>query len=106
MLNFLICIGQPVWFEGDINILDIDKFGFFEVDIKSPDYLKHPILQTKVETISGLRTISPLGEWKDWLFSEEILNAQKLGYIINIRKGYLFERGNIFNDYVSDLYKN
>lgn len=58
-----------------------------------------------MQTEGGLRIISPLGEWKDWLFSDEIINGEKIGYKITIHKGYLFERVNIFNDYVSDLYK-
>jgi hypothetical protein len=38
------------------------------------------------------------------LFSEEMKNAEKYGYIFEILWGYTFERGNIFKDFVNDLY--
>jgi hypothetical protein len=39
------------------------------------------------------------------LFSEEINNAIKFGYKFKILKGYLFEQGFIFTDYINDLYE-
>lgn len=56
------------YFEGNINDYNLstlfkDKpFGFFNVDIKSPNELKHPFLQMKFNTGNGERTISPLGD--------------------------------------------
>ena len=32
-------------------------------------------------------------------------NAMKFGYNFNIIKGYLFENGNIFKEYIERLYK-
>jgi hypothetical protein len=46
--------------------------------------MKHPILQTHVKTKDGIRTIAPLGTWEDMLFSEEIRNAEKYGYTIDV----------------------
>lgn len=79
--------------------------GFFECRITAPKDLKHPILQTKINTGEGLRTISPLGTWTGTYFSEEIYNAMKYGYTFEILRGYTFERKNIFKDYISDLYE-
>lgn len=40
-----------------------------------------------------------------WIFSEELYNAEKYGYKFEILEGYKFERGIIFNKYVTFLYK-
>jgi len=52
-------IGNITYFEGDILKVEPNAFGFFEVEITAPDNLNHPIIQTKVDTGNGLRTISP-----------------------------------------------
>jgi hypothetical protein len=59
-------IGNPIYFNGDIlyvyDYLGLERpFGFFEVEIKAPDNMKIPLLQTKIQTKSGFRTIAPLG---------------------------------------------
>ena len=76
-----------------------------KVKITSPPKLKHPIIQTKIKTASGLRTVAPLGSWTDVIFSEEMYNAEKLGYKFEIQEGYLFKKGNIFKGYINNLYK-
>ncbi|EGN91972.1 hypothetical protein SERLA73DRAFT_17349, partial [Serpula lacrymans var. lacrymans S7.3] len=55
-------------------------YGFFEVKVTTPDNLKHPILQLKYDTGNGLRTIAPVGKWKNMFYSEEIYNAMEYGY--------------------------
>jgi hypothetical protein len=52
-----------------------------------------------------MRTIAGLGSWEGWIFSQEMDNAIKYGYSFEILKGYQFERGNIFKDYVSKMYE-
>jgi len=101
MFKFDMPVGDIKYFKG--NILDImDKpFGFFNVNIKSPGYLDNPILQTRYND----RTVSPLGSWTGWYFSEELLNAKNYGYTYEILEGYLFEKENIFKDYVSVLHE-
>ena len=93
------------FFDGNIesihNIHEV--FGFFECKINAPISIEQPILQTKVKIGGGLRTIAPKGTWTDWLFSEEIKNSRKKGYSITISKGYLFEKSNIFKEYIHDL---
>jgi hypothetical protein len=54
-------IGRPIAFEGDIRRIYPDAFGFFYCKITSPDYLEHPILQRRIKTSNGLRTIAGLG---------------------------------------------
>ena len=105
MKEFDMPVGSPSFFNGNILEIDKDAFGFFFCKITTPDLLNHPILQTHVKTDSGVRTIAPLGTWTDMLFSEEIKNALKFGYKFDILWGYNFKRENIFDNYVSSLYK-
>ena len=95
---------KPIYFEGNIRDIEVNPFGFFYCEIIAPDNLKHPILQTHVKTKSGVRTVAPLGQWEDMIFSEELINAEKYEYKFNILWGYTFERKNIFKQYVDTLY--
>jgi len=61
MKSFPMPVGNIVSFEGDITKVNPLAFGFFEVDITTPKDLYTPILQTKIKTNSGLRTVAPLG---------------------------------------------
>ena len=97
-------VGNPIFFKGDIRLIDANAFGFFYCEIIAPDNIKHPILQTHVMTNNGIRTIAPIGIWEDMLFSAEMDNAKKFGYKFNILWGYTFERKNIFKSYVDNLY--
>ena len=38
-------------------------------------------------------------------FSEEITNAEKYGYKFNITSGYMFDKHDIFADFIEVLYK-
>jgi hypothetical protein len=103
--NFPMPVGQVTYFEGDILKIDSNAFGFFEAEITAPKDMDRPLLQTKVETKSGLRTIAPLGIWTDMIFSEEMNEYLKYGYSFKVIRGYLFDKANIFEDYIQDLYK-
>lgn len=105
MSEFPSPVGKITKFKGDILKYQSNPFGFFLVNIKTPENLHIPILQTRVKNKNGVRTISPLGEWSGWYFSEEILNAQKYGYKVEIIWGYLFEKQYIFKEFVHDLYE-
>lgn len=93
------------YFEGDISLVDEDAFGFFNVEIQTTIDLAHPILQVKHNTGQGIRTISPLGNWKGMYFSEELRNASKFGYKYKIFSGYLFDKFDIFSGFIKDIYK-
>jgi len=97
-------IGSPTYFEGDILKTDPNAFGFFYVNIVTPFDLKHPILQLHHKNNNILNTISPLGSFSGWFFSEELKNALKFGYKFEISRGYTFEKGYIFKDYIENLY--
>jgi hypothetical protein len=97
-------IGKPVAFTGNIRKYEPSAFGFFYCKITSPKHLEHPILQRKIETPDGIRTIAGLGTWNSWIFSSEMDNAIKYGYSFEILKGYEFKKGNIFKSYVETLY--
>ena len=85
-------VGKPTLFYGDIRKIDPNAFGFFYCKIKTPDYLDHPILQTHVKINNSNRTIAPLGQWEDMIFSAELDNAVKFGYQFEILWGYTFEK--------------
>jgi hypothetical protein len=98
-------IGRPIFFEGDIYKFEsAGAFGFFYCKITSPEYLEHPILQRRIKTAQGLRTIAGLGTWEGWILSSEMENAIKYGYTFEIIKGYLFEKGDLFSGYVDRMY--
>jgi hypothetical protein len=98
-------VGNPTYFSGDITKIDKNAFGFFYCNITAPDNLKHPIIQTRIKTSDGIRTVAPLGTWSDMIFSEEMYNAIKFGYKFEVLWGYTFESDYIFTKFVEELYK-
>jgi len=106
MLNNKYPVGNPTYFEGDYSKIDPNrtKLGFFYCKIQAPNNLNHPILQTHYKTEEGIRTISPLGKFEGWYYSEELYNAQKFGYQFEIIRGYYFKSDYLFKGYVTDLY--
>jgi len=107
MKNYMYPIGKGIFIEF-IKKMELsqnsDIFGFFLAEIIAPINLSHPILQIHHKTKSGIRTISPVGSFSAWFFTEELKNALNFGYKINLIKGYTFEKVNIFSGYVNDLY--
>jgi hypothetical protein len=57
MLEQLMPVGVPTYFEGDIRKVEPEAFGFFFCKIIAPDDILHPILQTRVNKT----TLSPIG---------------------------------------------
>jgi hypothetical protein len=104
MANTPMPVGKPIAFEGDIRKIESDAYGYFYCKITSPEYLKHPILQRRIKTNQGLRTIAGLGTWTGWIFSGEMDNAIKYGYTFDILKGYQFNKGYIFKEYIDKMY--
>lgn len=104
MKNFLMPVGDPIYFEGDILKYNKNPFGFFYAKIEAPEDLKIPLLQKKIKFNNQTKTISPVGSWEGYYFSEELLKAKELNYKIEILKGYTFEKKYIFNDYVDFFY--
>jgi hypothetical protein len=113
MQKFNMPVGNPAFFEGDISLIGpgsgynlMNKlFGFFEVEVEAPKSMKIPLLQTRLKTNYGYRTVAPVGTWTGTYFSEELFNAMNYGYKFKILRGYLFEEANIFSEYVDYLYK-
>lgn len=106
MKEYPMPIGNPTYFEGDILAIKDRPYGFFEVEITAPEGLFYPILQTRVETMDGYRTVAPLGNWTDVLSSSEIYNAMdNFGYKFKIHRGFLFERDVIYGNYVDHFNK-
>jgi hypothetical protein len=105
MLDNPIPVGNPIYFEGDIRKFDNNAFGFFNVDVITPDYLKHPIIQIHHKVNNVVKTISPLGKFSMMIFSKEMDNAIKYGYNFKIKSGYLFKQEFIFKDFIEQFYK-
>ena len=97
-------VGKPIAFEGDITKFDPDVYGFLYCKITSPNDLKHPILQRRIKTENGIRTIAGLGTWEGWIMSEEMNKTMHLGYKFEVIRGYKFKRAVIFKDYINKLY--
>lgn len=99
-------VGNPVYFEGDISLSKYNHFGFYYVKVTAPLDLNVPVLQLRIKSSTGIKTISPVGSWEGWYFSRELENAvNNYGYKVEIVKGYLFKKENIFKEYVETLYK-
>jgi hypothetical protein len=105
MANKPMPVGKPIAFLGDIRRVEPGAYGFFYCNITSPEFMQHPILQRRIKTESGLRTIAGLGNWEAWICSSEMDNAVKYGYKFNIIKGYKFETGDIFSEYITKMYE-
>jgi len=63
------------------------------------------LVQTRVLTNNGVRTVAPLGVWNDWIFSGELHKYSDLGYEFKVLKGYTFGEKVLFKDYITDLYE-
>jgi hypothetical protein len=62
MAKYDMPVGKVTFFEGNISKIDKNAFGFFQVEITTPDYMYAPIIQTRVKTKKGFSTIAPLGK--------------------------------------------
>lgn len=106
MANFDMPVGPVHYFEGDISQFDVlNNFGFYYVKVTTPEYMERPLLQTRVKTDHGYRTVAPLGTWEMWVFSEEMNKYKEYGYTFEIIKGYSFNRANLFKEFIKELYK-
>jgi hypothetical protein len=105
MAQGLMPVGLPTIFDGDIRAIDSNATGFFYCTISSPAYIEHPLLQRRINTSEGVRTVAGLGTWFGWISSIEMDNATKYGYQFNILKGYEFKCENIFKTYVDKMYE-
>lgn len=98
------CVGKPISFEGNIRLIEPGARGFFYCNIDCPLYINKPILQRRIKTSEGTRTIAGVGSWTGWVSSIEMDNALKYGYKFEILKGYKFEEQVIFKGYVETMY--
>lgn len=84
------------------SIVDFESFfGFVECNVETPDSVKIPILPFKHMG----KTIFPIGRWRATYFSEEIKAAIKLGYKIQLLKGYEYMKCDLFNGYINHFYE-
>ena len=96
-------IGNPI-LSNDTN-LD-NYFGFVYGEITAPDYerLRVPYIQLRDKNSDIVDC--PRGKFSRMIFSEEMKEALKDGYKINVKYGYKFERGkNLFKDYIDTMFE-
>jgi DNA polymerase type B, organellar and viral len=105
MANQLMPVGQPIAFEGNIRAIESNAYGFFYCKITSPSFIQYPIIQRKIKTNDGWRTVAGLGTWDGWICSSEMDNAMKYGYTFEIIKGYQFDTEKVFHEYVNTMYE-
>lgn len=104
MANTPMPVGIPKAFKGDIRTINPEAYGYFYCEITSSSDIAHPILQRRIKTLDGVRTVAGIGTWKGWIFSSELDNAINHNYQFKILKGYEFDKGYIFKDYIDTLY--
>lgn len=103
------------YFEGNILAVYKNPFGFFNVNVRTTRELEHPILQIRHKIVRNMgvssysqvptiRTIAPLGEFTGMFLSEELRNAAKFGYEFEVVSGYQFEKCDVFEYFVDELY--
>lgn len=91
-------IGNHEKIIGNIELNDF--YGFLYVDILAPD-IKIPFLPIHLNN----KLIFPTGKITGMYFSEELKYSLSLGYkIIKIHYGYKFDKGLIFNEFVTNFY--
>ena len=86
-------IGNPAQVEfNSFYLIDNEEsnklFGHFYCEITAPEDLNNPILQIHHKGENGIRTISPVGYFSGWFFSEELKNSLNFGYKIKVLRGY------------------
>lgn len=98
-------VGKPVAFEGDITEFEPEFCGFAYCDITAPDNLEHPILQKRVRTKDGIRTVTGLGYGASWVTSTSLFKGAQLGYKFKIIRGYKFKEEVIFKEFVEAMFE-
>lgn len=105
MKEFPMPINYPVFIEGDISDFDLNQLAFIEVEVETPENLNIPFLQTRIKNKKGGSvTISPLGTWTGVYNNYEIKKAIELGYKFKLIRALKFDKGYIFDDFVSYFY--
>jgi len=81
-------IGKATAFLGNILKVDPEAFGYFYCEMTSPENIDHPIIQRRIKTKNGKRTVAGcaahIGTWKGMIFSDEMDNAIKFGCAAHI----------------------
>lgn len=103
MHKYPMPVGDLTFFEGNILKYKDKPAGFFEVEIETPKDLHIPVLQTRLATSEGTKTLAPLGKWKGIYSSVEIYNAmENFGYNFNVLRGYIYkESALVYEQYVN-----
>lgn len=100
MLKESFPIGTGKWMKSEE--IDLNNFfGFLKVDVFCPSMYR-PILPLR--KLNGTM-ILPIGHFSGVYFSEEIKFCINYGYKFDIKCGIAYKKGNLFEGYVTNLYK-
>ena len=96
--------GKPVW-HGKLKGCDLEQlFGFVEAFVTCPDSIEVPLLPYKDPNTGTL--VFPTGSFTGVYFTEELKLAVKIGYRVELRHGFLFEkRESPFSEFVKEIYE-
>lgn len=82
-------------------------YGFFEVEVETPDAedLKYPMLQTRIKTSDGMRTVAACGKWTGVYSTTELYFAMEFyNYKFKVLRGVLFPQTVLFEDFINHFY--
>jgi hypothetical protein len=108
MINPMPCqmVGKFVNFSAEKLELK-DFFGYVRAFVICPKHIKYPILPVRINEpgTTDTKLIHPTGKWVGVYFSEELKNAESLGYEIHPIAGLRFEPlEGVFDKFVDHFY--
>jgi hypothetical protein len=82
-----------------------ELFGFSYVKVTAPDEKRLRVAILPIHDENG-QVVCPRGQFHGIFFTEELKNAKKYGYKVEVLYSVIFNRGvGLFNRFVEDLYK-
>lgn len=94
-------VGNPIFFKDNRSLDSI--FGLVYAEVTTPKDIYAPILLYRNNSNF---TLAPTGKWTGWFVSEELKNAVKYGYQVDIKYGYHYKsKAYLFDKYVDTLYE-
>lgn len=82
-------------------------YGFFEVEVETPDgdELNYLMLQTRLKTYDGMRTVAACGNWPGVYSTTELYFAMDAyNYRFKVLRGVVFPQTVIFSEFIKHFY--
>lgn len=101
MRNFASPVGSPCVDYA----MTVDDFGVVQAFVTPPKDIHIPLLAHKtVDAKGNPKTLFPRYSFEGWFCTPELQKARELGYKIEIKKGFRFEKKFLFTEYVDTFY--